>query len=66
MIAGLGLDYCWSRFRTKGLGKQPILVSKKSLGLGLGFGLEAVVSTTTLVATRPSAGFKRLITIHKY
>ena len=30
---GLGLDYCLSR--TKGLGRQPVLVSKKFSGLGL-------------------------------
>ena len=36
MIAGLGLDYCWSRSRTKGLGRQPVLISKKLSGLGLG------------------------------
>ena len=39
MIAGLGLDYCWSRSRTKDLGRQPVLVSvlvsKKLSGLGL-------------------------------
>ena len=34
MIAGLGLAYCWSRSRTKGLGRQPVLVSKKLSGLG--------------------------------
>ena len=32
---GLGLDYCWSRSRTKGLGRQPVLVSKQLSGLGL-------------------------------
>ena len=39
MIAGLGLglDYSWSRSRTKGLGRQSVLVSKQ------------VVSTTTLL-----------------
>ena len=37
MIAGLGLDYCWSR--TKGLGRQPVLVSVS----------KQVVSTATLV-----------------
>ena len=43
MIAGLGLDYCWSRSQTKDLGRQPVLVSvsKKLSGLGLGLGLEA-------------------------
>ena len=39
MIAGLGLglDHCWSRSRTEGLGRQPVLISK----ILLGFGLEA-------------------------
>ena len=37
MIAGLGLglDYCWSRSRTKGLGRRPVLISKKLSGLDL-------------------------------
>ena len=37
MIAGLGigLNYCWSRSRTKSLGKHPVLVSKKLSGLDL-------------------------------
>ena len=42
---GLGLDSCWSRSRTMGLEKHPVLVSvlvsKKLSGLGLGLGLEA-------------------------
>ena len=37
---GLGFDYCWSRSRTKNLGRQPVLVSKKLSGLGLGLALE--------------------------
>ena len=42
---GLGLDYCRSRSRTKGLGRQPVLVSvfvsKKLSGLDLDLGFEA-------------------------
>ena len=43
VIAGLGrgLDYPWSRSRTKGLENQPVLVSKKVSGLNLGLRLEA-------------------------
>ena len=41
IIAGLGLDYFWSRSRTKGLVRRPVLVSKKVSGLDLGLGLEA-------------------------
>ena len=39
---GLGLDYSWSRSRTKGLERRPVLVSKKVSGLDLGLGLEAI------------------------
>ena len=35
IIAGLGLDYCCSRSRTKSLGRQPVLVSKKLSGFSL-------------------------------
>ena len=45
---GLGLDYSWSRSRTQGLERRPVLVSKKVSGLDL----EAVVSTTTLINRR--------------
>ena len=38
---GLGLEYSWSRSRTKGLKRRPVLVSKKVSGLDLGLGLEA-------------------------
>ena len=51
MIAGLGfgLDYCWSRSRTKSLGRQSVLVSKKLSGLGLeAGGLDHNTVTTVL------------------
>ena len=61
---GLGLDYCWSR--TKGLGRQPVLVSKKLSGLGLEAGgldhntVTTVIKMCTARATHmrsvPSSG----------
>ena len=52
---GLGLDSCWSRSRTMGLEKHPVLVSvlvsKKLSGLGLGLeacGLDYNTGTFTL------------------
>ena len=52
---GLGLDYCRSRSRTKGIGRQPVLVSvlvsKKLSGLGLGLeagGLDHNTVTTVI------------------
>ena len=38
---GLGLDNSWSRSRTKGLAKRPVLISKQFSGVNLGLGLEA-------------------------
>ena len=38
---GLGLDYSWSRSRTKGLAKRPVLILKQFSGLNLDLGLEA-------------------------
>ena len=56
IIAGLGLDYCWSLSRTNGLGRQPVLVSKKLSGLSLeagGLDINTVIHLTAADAFRP-------------